>query len=114
VRISKCGGLIAAYARSREALDAGLTLQVGCQVGESSLLSAAHVTLLGALAPLDPGVWYAEGCFGRHLLREDPASPSVQFHYGGRPPAIPAGPGLGVRISEVTLGRWAVDRARVS
>jgi L-Ala-D/L-Glu epimerase len=114
VRISKCGGLIAAYARSREALDAGLTLQVGCQVGESSLLSAAHVTLLGALAPLDPGVRYAEGCFGRHLLREDPASPSVQFHYGGRPPAIPAGPGLGVRISEVTLGRWAVDRARVS
>jgi muconate cycloisomerase len=114
VRISKCGGLIAAYARCREALDAGLTLQVGCQVGESSLLSAAHLTLLGALAPLDPGVRYAEGCFGRHLLREDPASPSVQFHYGGRPPAIPAGPGLGVRISEATLGRWAVDRARVS
>lgn len=114
VRISKCGGLIAAHARCREALAAGLTLQVGCQVGESSLLSAAHVALLAALAPLDPGVRYAEGCFGRHLLREDPASPSVQFHYGGRPPALPAGPGLGVRISEATLDRWAVDRARVS
>jgi L-alanine-DL-glutamate epimerase-like enolase superfamily enzyme len=114
VRISKCGGLIAAYARCREALDAGLTLQVGCQVGESSLLSAAHVTLLAALGPLDPGVRYAEGCFGRHLLREDPASPSVQFGYGGRPPAIPPGPGLGVGISQATLGRWAVDRARVS
>ena len=114
VRISKCGGLIAAYARCREALDAGLTLQVGCQVGESSLLSAAHVTLLAALAPLDPGVRYAEGCFGRHLLREDPASPPVQFRYGGRPPAIPAGPGLGVGISRATLERWAVDRARVS
>ena len=25
-----------------------------------------------ALAPLTPGVRYAEGCFGRHLLREDP------------------------------------------
>jgi L-Ala-D/L-Glu epimerase len=114
VRISKCGGLVAAYARCREALDAGLTLQVGCQVGESSLLSAAHVTLLAALAPLEPGVRYAEGCFGRHLLREDPASPSVQFRYGGRPPALPAGPGLGVDISRATLERWAVDRARVS
>jgi L-Ala-D/L-Glu epimerase len=114
VRISKCGGLVAAYARCREALDAGLTLQVGCQVGESSLLSAAHVTLLAALAPLDPGVRYAEGCFGRHLLREDPASPPVQFRYGGRPPALPAGPGLGVDISRATLERWAVDRACVS
>ena len=53
VRISKCGGLVGAYARCREALDAGLMLQVGCQVGESSLLSAAHLTL--ALAPLTPG-----------------------------------------------------------
>ena len=114
VRISKCGGLIAAYARCREALDAGLTLQVGCQVGESSLLSAAHVLLLAALAPLDPGVRYAEGCFGRHLLREDPASPSIQFRYGGRPPAVPARPGLGVGISEATLERWAVDRACAS
>jgi L-alanine-DL-glutamate epimerase-like enolase superfamily enzyme len=55
VRISKCGGLIGAYARCQQAVDAGLMLQVGCQVGESSLLSAAHLTLLQALAPLTPG-----------------------------------------------------------
>jgi L-Ala-D/L-Glu epimerase len=55
VRISKCGGLVAAHARCREALDAGLLLPVGCQVGESSLLSAAHLTLLHALAPLTRG-----------------------------------------------------------
>jgi muconate cycloisomerase len=113
VRISKCGGLIAAYARCREALDAGLTLQVGCQVGESSLLSAAHLTLLGALAPLTPGVRYAEGCFGLHLLREDPAAPLVQFRYGGRPPRRPPGPGLGVRVDPELLQRWTVDRTRV-
>ena len=64
VRISKCGGLVAAHARCREALDAGLVLQIGCQVGESSLLSAAHVALLSALAGRHPGVRYAEGCFG--------------------------------------------------
>jgi L-alanine-DL-glutamate epimerase-like enolase superfamily enzyme len=114
VRISKCGGLIGAYARCREALDAGLLLQVGCQVGESSLLSAAHLTLLSALAPLRPGVRYAEGCFGRHLLREDPASPLVQFGYGGRPPPRPPGAGLGVKIDQAMLMRWAVDQASVT
>jgi L-Ala-D/L-Glu epimerase len=114
VRISKCGGLLGAYARSREALDAGLMLQVGCQVGESSLLSAAHLTLLQALAPLTPGVRYAEGCFGRHLLREDPVSPLVQFRYGGRPPRRPPGAGLGVQVDQGMLQRWTVDQAVVA
>jgi muconate cycloisomerase len=113
VRISKCGGLVGAYARCREVLDAGLLLQVGCQVGESSLLSAAHLTLLQALAPLSPGVRYAEGCFGRHLLREDPVSPLVQFRYGGRPPPRPPGAGLGVQVDQTMLERWAVDQAIV-
>jgi L-alanine-DL-glutamate epimerase-like enolase superfamily enzyme len=110
VRISKCGGLAGAHARCLEALDAGLMLQLGCQVGESSLLSAAHLTLLSALGP---GVRYAEGCFGRHLLREDPVSPLVQFGYGGRPPRRPAGAGLGVHVDQAMLERWAVDQARV-
>ncbi len=113
VRISKCGGLVGAYARCREALDAGLMLQVGCQVGESSLLSAAHLALLSALAPSRPGVRYAEGCFGRHLLREDPASPLVQFGYRGRPPFRPPGAGLGVQIDQAMLLRWAVDQAKI-
>src|SRR5512132_199778 len=108
VRISKCGGLVGAYARCREALDAGLMLQVGCRAGESSLLSAAHLTLLSALAPR---VRYAEGCFGRHLLREDPVSPLVQFRYGGRPPLRPLGAGLGVQVDVAALERHTVDRA---
>jgi predicted alpha/beta hydrolase len=63
-RISKCGGLIATRNRCREALAAGLWVQVGCQVGESSLLSAAHLRLCAAVGV----VRYAEGCFGRLLL----------------------------------------------
>jgi L-alanine-DL-glutamate epimerase-like enolase superfamily enzyme len=114
VRISKCGGLVGANARCREALDAGLVLQVGCQVGESSLLSAAHLRLLSALDPLTPGVRYAEGCFGRHLLREDPASPLVQFRFGGRPPPTPPGGGLGVRVDPAALQRHVVDQATVT
>jgi muconate cycloisomerase len=113
IRISKCGGLVAALARCHESLDAGLMLQVGCQVGESSLLSAAHVTLLSALAGRDPGVRFAEGCFGRHLLREDPVTPTVQFHYRGRAPSRLSGPGLGVRMDPNRLARWVVREAEV-
>ena len=58
-------------------------------------------------------VTYAEGCFGRFLLREDPAMPLLQFGYGGRPPPVPDGPGLGVSIDEAVLQRWTVERARV-
>jgi muconate cycloisomerase len=113
VRISKCGGLVAAHARCRQALEAGLLLQIGCQVGESSLLSAAHDTLMTAVGGSTPGVRYAEGCYGRHLLRVDPVTPRVQFRYRGRPPRRRTASGLGVDVDEATLQRWIVDRARV-
>lgn len=100
-RISKCGGLVATLARCHEALDAGLWVQVGCQVGESSLLSAAHLHLCAAF----PGVRHAEGCFGKLLLAEDPGVPVVQMRAGGSPPAMPAGPGLGVEIDPRTIAR---------
>ncbi len=109
VRVSKCGGLVAALNRSREALDADMTLQVGCQVGESSLLSAAHLRLVQAVQP----VTYAEGCFGLFLLREDPVVPLLQFGYGGQPPQFPQGDGLGINVDENVLGRWTVEKARV-
>jgi muconate cycloisomerase len=109
VRISKCGGLVAALNRSREALGADMTLQLGCQVGESSLLSAAHLRLVQAVQP----VTFAEGCFGLFLLREDPVVPLLQFGYGGRPPQLPQGHGLGINVDENVLGRWTVEKARV-
>ena len=109
VRVSKCGGLIAARARSREALEAGLVVQIGCQVGESSVLSAAHLELLAHV----PEARYLEGCFGHLLLREDPASPVLQFGWGGRPPAAPQGPGLGVTVDEGVLERYTARREEI-
>jgi len=103
IRISKCGGLVAAVARCREALAAGLLLQVGSLTGESSLLSAAHL----ALAAEVEGITYAESCFGLHLLREDVAAPVLQFGIMGRPPRRPPGPGFGVIIDERRLARHA-------
>jgi muconate cycloisomerase len=110
VRISKCGGLTAALARCREALAAGLVVQIGCQVGESSLLSSAHL----ALVSMVQSVTYAEGCFGHFLLKEDPVAPLLQFGRGGRPPAIPAGPGLGVTVDESALARWTTRKETVA
>jgi L-alanine-DL-glutamate epimerase-like enolase superfamily enzyme len=109
-RISKCGGLVATLARCREAHAAGLWVQIGCQVGESSLLSAAHLHLCAAF----PEVRHAEGCFGKLLLDEDPASPALRFGRGGKPPRIPPGAGLGVEIDRACLerhrsGRWSGD-----
>jgi len=94
VRVSKCGGLMAAIDRCERALDAGMMLQVGCQVGESSLLSAAQLALM---AQVD-GIRYLEGCFGTHLLEKDPVSPELQFGHGGTPPSMPGGNGLGVTV----------------
>lgn len=110
IRVSKCGGLLSSWRRLEEARESGLVVQVGCQVGESSLLSAAQLILLAAAGD---AVTYGEGCFGRHLLREDPAKPMLQFRLGGKPPALPDGPGLGVSVDEACLRRYTVARRQV-
>ncbi len=110
VRISKCGGLRAALRRCREAAEAGLLIQVGCQVGESSLLSAAQQALLAQ----SPQVACVEGAFGRYLLKDDVARPILQFGYGGRGPRSTASPGLGVEIDETRLHRATVRSDDVS
>jgi muconate cycloisomerase len=110
VRLSKCGGLIAGARRCNEALRAGLTVQIGCQVGESSLLSAAQLILISATR----GAKYFEGCYGKHLLRADPVRPCLQLGYGGRPPQLSDGIGLGVEVDEAKLNRWVIGRAMVT
>lgn len=99
VRLSKCGGLVASYARCHEALLAGVAVQIGCQVGETSLLSAAQLTLICGFQ----SIRYIEGAFGEHLLQHDPCEPAIQFGYGGRAPIRPAGYGFGINFDEVYL-----------
>ena len=103
-RISKCGGLIATLTRCREARNADLWVQLGCQVGESSLLSAAQLHLCSAF----PKARHLEGCFGSFLLAEDPARPELRFGRGGHPPQLPHVFGLGVEIDPDCLARHRV------
>jgi L-Ala-D/L-Glu epimerase len=107
VRISKCGGLIAAKKRCEDAEREQLTVQIGCQVGESSLLSAAQLLLVSAV----PQANYLEGCFSTYLLREDPVQPGLKFGYRGRRPRSPAGFGLAIEVNEQLLNRCVTKRA---
>ena len=107
VRIAKCGGLLAARRRCQSAIEAGLKIQIGCQVGESSLLSAAQLALIAQV----PEVRYLEGCFGLHLLSDDPVTPLLQFSHGGKIPPFPMGNGLGITINEERLRRHASKTA---
>ncbi len=65
LRVSKCGGLARTLEIARMADRAGLQLQLGCQVGESAILSAAgrHVA-----AHLDR-VSFVEGSYG-NMMRD--------------------------------------------
>jgi len=92
LRISKNGGLCNAARLHRLATEAGLRCQLGAQVGETSLLSAAGRQLATRCGDL---LWL-EGSFGELLLEEDPFEPTIAFGAGGRAPALTT-PGLGTR-----------------
>ena len=108
VRVSKCGGLISSLRIAELGLEAGVKVQVGAQVGETSLLSAAGRHLAAHL----PEVEYVEGSFGTHLLSEDITRDPVMFGYEGRGSLV-MGTGLGVEVDDDTLERLADDIVKV-
>jgi L-Ala-D/L-Glu epimerase len=103
VRISKCGGLARSRAIATKALAAGLGVQVGSQVGETAILSAAGRHLAAAL----PAVAFVEGSYGTLLLAEDVSVETLRFGHRGEAPIL-SGPGLGIRVVEERLRRRAV------
>ncbi|HRX83563.1 MAG TPA: enolase C-terminal domain-like protein [Phycisphaerae bacterium] len=84
VRISKCGGVLAALKLAAFARQRGIQTQLGCMVGETSILSSAGVRFLEQT----PGVTYCEGAYGKLLMGEDVSRRSVHFGLGGRPPRL--------------------------
>ena len=108
VRVSKCGGLLSSLRIAECGLEAGLKVQVGAQVGETSLLSAAGRHLAAHLSEVE----YVEGSFGTHLLSEDITRDPVMFGYEGRGSLV-MGAGLGVEVDDETLERLAVDIMKV-
>ncbi|MEZ5426981.1 MAG: enolase C-terminal domain-like protein [Pyrinomonadaceae bacterium] len=102
LRISKCGGLRQTLAIARLAERAGIGRQIGCQVGETAILSAAG----RHLAAFSEGVDFVEGSYGDLLLTEDVGRTAVKFGYGGRAPVL-RGVGLGVKVRCEVLEKYA-------
>lgn len=100
IRISKCGGIIASVRLAVMAHAAGLGYQLGCQVGESGILSAAGRHLACSIA----GIRFLEGSFDSHLVHERLTKQNLTFGYGGRAKAI-SGPGLGINVDQPAVER---------
>lgn len=109
LRVSKLGGLVTAHRIARLAGDGGVRLQVGCQVGESSLLSAAGRLLAATL----PGIEALEGSYGTRLLENDVTDEPYEFGQGGCA-EVQQTPGLGVTVNLERLARLVIKSAVVT
>jgi muconate cycloisomerase len=105
LRLSKCGGFIPTLRLAQFARHYGLGYQLGCQVGETAILSAAGRHFAASVRDLR----YVEGSYDRHLVREALGTTDLTFGWGGWAPALP-GPGLGVTIDPGALERVAVRK----
>lgn len=81
LRVSKMGGLLRSLALARAAHQAGIPLIIGCQVGETSLLTRAALTV--AQTCIGRGLLAQEGAFGTHLLSSDIIPNPLMFGPGG-------------------------------
>jgi muconate cycloisomerase len=99
VRVSKCGGPLAALELVELARQAGLACQLGAQVGESGILTAAG-RLVATVAR--PGFRHHEGADNLFLLKRDLTVENLTVRPGGRGDAL-KGPGLGVRVRHDAL-----------
>ena len=108
IRLSKCGGLLRSLRLAALARQHGLGFQLGCQVGETGILSAAG----RHFACNVDNIRYLEGSFDRFLVRDAPTEQDLTFQYGGRGKRL-AGPGLGVDINECRIRQLAVRTAEL-
>ena len=102
LRISKNGGIYRTVRLAVMAREAGIGFQLGCQVGETAILSAAgrHVA-----AHLNDAR-FVEGSYGTLLLENDIVGEPIQFGFGGKARLLKDA-GLGIRISEELLRKYA-------
>jgi muconate cycloisomerase len=108
VRLSKCGGFIPSLRLVQLARKHGLGYQLGCQVGETAILSAAGRHFATSVT----GLRYLEGSYDRHLVREWLSREDITLRWGGRAPAL-MGCGLGVTIDPKRLATVTLQKDRL-
>ncbi|MDB6168858.1 MAG: putative Muconate cycloisomerase [Verrucomicrobia bacterium] len=108
LRISKLGGLLRSLAVMERAHAEGIPFIVGCQVGETSVLTRAALTL--AQASQHRGLTAQEGAFGTHLLQRDVIKNPLMFGAEGRLEVIdrdfPRQPGFGLNPEHFDDSDW--------
>ncbi len=82
LRVSKMGGLLRSLAVANRAAALGIPLIIGCQVGETSLLTRAALSV--AQSHAGNGLLAQEGAFGTLLLARDVVDPPLMFGHGGQ------------------------------
>jgi muconate cycloisomerase len=97
LRLSKCGGAVNCVRLASMAKQHGLGYQLGCQVGETAILSAAGRHFACNIGEIR----YVEGSYDRFLVRETLTDENLTFKRRGRAPRL-TGPGLGITV---TAGR---------
>jgi muconate cycloisomerase len=102
VRLSKCGGFSNSLKIIQRIRDAGLNYQVGCQLGESGILSAAG----RALCAVSSDALFYDGSYDAVVLRDNVTTVHVSFKYGGKAGVL-KGPGLGVLVDRRRLKQFS-------
>ena len=103
IRISKCGGFLNSLKIAATAHQAGLGYQLGCQVGETGILSAAGRHFATSVG----GIRYLEGSYDSFLVKERLTHENLTWGRRGSAPALTE-PGLGVSIDENALKRVTI------
>lgn len=105
LRLSKCGGFIPSLRLAQFAAKHGLGYQLGCQVGETAILSTAGRHFATSVRDLRA----VEGSFDRHLVQYPLGDEDVTFGWGGWAPAL-VRTGLGIGIQEEWVERLALRK----
>jgi muconate cycloisomerase len=106
LRLSKCGGFIPTLKLAEFAARHNLGYQLGCQVGETGILSAAGRQFACSLK----GIRYLEGSFDKHLVHEALTTDDITFaRRGGWAPML-IGSGTGVQVDPARLDAATVRR----
>jgi muconate cycloisomerase len=105
IRLSKCGGFIPSLRLADLAARHGLGYQLGCQVGETAILSAAGRHFATSVKDLR----YIEGSFDRRLVLDWLSEEDITFGAGGWAPML-TGCGLGVQIEPERVDAMTVRR----
>ena len=103
IRLSKCGGFIPSLRLAQYARRHGMKYQLGCQVGETAILSSAGRHFACSVCDIH----YLEGSYDKHLVKENLSKRDITFGWGGVAPAI-AGHGLGIVMDEKALARVSI------